>query len=178
MIQACQKCEMGFYATQSNYSNCTYHTKIDGVESLQYLPCLAGAVSCQQCPSETPNTHTNGSTSLLDCKKCKSGEYMLGGTGPCTACAQKCTSDQYEASACTQTTDRMCHTCFHTRCGTTKDNLGMDSIIFSCERISRILLPPWLNFSLPIRWWGACTMSRVRRWPWKGVQAMCQCSVV
>ena len=112
-IQACKKCKMGSYSTQTNHSSCKHHLE-NGVIDISL--CLSGAVSCEQCPHHIPNTYANGSTSIHDCKKC-ANEYYETPTG-CRLCTPKCIAFQFEATQCTQYQDRKCEACYQNDCGT------------------------------------------------------------
>ena len=48
------------------------------------------------------------------CTQCPSGQYMLNGV--CTACRGTCGSGNYESTACTPTTNRVCSPCSTTTC--------------------------------------------------------------
>jgi len=122
-ITKCQKCEAGFYASQSKHTSCTHYTT-DTETGAQYLPCLSGAVSCEQCPSDTPNTNGQGSTSINDCRKCGNEQYAVNPMDNCVACSPKCGAFEYESVQCTQTTNRRCRTCFQTDCGQHAGNPG------------------------------------------------------
>ena len=124
-IQPCTQCEMGFYSRQSSYSNCTQYTLTGNIQTTQNLSCMGGAVSCDKCPLTTPYTYSSGSTSIADCKKCANKEFEIDGA--CSACTPKCEDQEYEAMGCTQTTNRICLTCFQTECGLLEGNPGLMS---------------------------------------------------
>jgi hypothetical protein len=117
---------MGFYAKQSNYANCTYYTD-SGV--VQYRPCLAGAVSCERCPLDRPNTYTDGSTSVDNCTQCGNEQYIAA-NGECAACTAQCMDYEYESVQRTPSTNRKCNICYRTECGL-EGNLGQSMTPFA-----------------------------------------------
>jgi hypothetical protein len=75
-----------------------------------------GASSCTTCPLGMPSTKQNGSTSVAQCTRCPQESYYDVSLRRCKTCKRECSSDEYEFTECTDTTDRICRYCSNSNC--------------------------------------------------------------